>query len=250
MNKIFNWKNFTVLYLLFYLLLAFTVPLASYFSTFDIFALIIAIFCQIFGFGLCCAVAWKKQFFSSKLLVFFTLLTILSFPVSVLSSYLQMENSVLLDIAISYIILSFPMLIAFFIYLKQRNSYDIIDKPFLKLFCAYFACDTLANLIRLILINNSYNIFDYINIFSSIITVLFLLGYAWNYKIKNKTFVRAIAIYLFIVILLPHQLLSYQFSYDTGIYQLLTNPLGFIYVVLMSAFQMFIIYRFAFGINN
>ncbi len=66
MNKIFNWKNFSILYLLYWLILSATTPIISYFSTLDIFVLIVTMFCQIFGFGLCVAIGWKKQFFSTK----------------------------------------------------------------------------------------------------------------------------------------------------------------------------------------
>ncbi len=246
MNKIFNWKNFSILYLLYWLILSATTPIISYFSTLDIFVLIVTMFCQIFGFGLCVAIGWKKQFFSTKLVIFFTLLSVLSFPVTVLSGYFNSPEYGFLTIAIGGLIISFPMWIAFFIYLKNRNTYNMIEKPFLKLFCAYYAYSILCGLIRLILLNHNYNIFDYINILSGLIIALFVICYAWNYRIKNVKVIKTFAIYLMIAILLPLKLLSVQFLYDTGIQQLITNPLGFVYVILMTVFQLFIIYKYAF----
>lgn len=261
MGKIFNWKVVSILYTILYAINAILGPINDklYFFPFESFLIILSLFSVMFVLGVCYAVGWKKRLFSplslSVFILVFIITIILSAIQSVFDNIQYIENLTGLFIAIIFsiawmILLNIPTAIAFFVYVKNVKNYEKIEKPMYKMIISIMAFNFIGSVIQCLINKIVFtNLFDYLSIIGGLIFLVLGIGYAWNIKIGTKQVVRTLAFYFIIISLLPTSLLSYDYLLYNGVTASLANPIGISYIVAQIAFQIFVVYRYAFTKN-
>lgn len=262
LRKIFNWKVFSVLYAIFFMILGiFT------FATFDKNDILLpnvetilnmlGAFVEVTGVSYCFAKGWKVQLFSKKFSIVYAIVTVLFFPAIFL--YFCLYFPVMMDFDLFsgviasavtvalQIILILPAIVAYFMYFAEYKEYSSIKKGVHKILACAVCADAFCTLVALIFFKYQnlfkYNAFDYYGLFMSLLVLPLIVFYAWDIKAANQKLWKSFTILYVLSEILSYLYMSSQYKYDFDIFSSVTNILVLLAII---GYTLFVLYRYSF----
>lgn len=212
--------------------------------------------------GLYIGLGWKKKIFSYKVfnsiaIIFSIIILLNSF---VVFAVLFNSNSLIAIIGgdsnfhkVFYVLINLifyiPVIVGLITYYKSANNYEIIDKPYWKLFSLYFVISQLSIILATLHFAHphillKYNLWDYISILISIYMVLCVFGFSFNKKILTRQFWKITAIPVTIFLFIGNLLVSNIYKQDFAINLVISNSVAFLISVTINIISIIILYKY------
>lgn len=262
------WKIFFVLWvLLFMFLQAGGITSTFKLSEFTISAGYILTFISVLVAGYFYSLGWNKKMYSKKanniffviILLFFIAIATLAFFSGYSALQVQAKMSGISDLApyvvklavivlVSYSIIALPVIVAFFRYKKRYNEMQIVQKPYWKLFLTYFVLTAAVNSIYCLVSGDIklYNIWDYIDIVFSFVSIFWALGYAYNIKFKKQILWKVLFFPCVLTKMLCVYFASEAFMNVTGTNVIKISYSGLVFEIFIFTAVFYALYRYAF----
>ena len=219
-----------------------------------------------FILGIFYSLGWNQKLFSNKaknIFTIFFIIGVISFIVST-SIYIFQELS-MVEEAYSLVIIgailgsliltvfSNIFLIPFYYGLVKYNKVfsdsSIAQKPYWKLFSIFSVVSLFAFILfSLTKVSHfaSYNLLDFVMLFSCIYEIIFLIAFAWDKEIFNKLFWKITFIPYVVSLFFIPKYNSELFNQDFNLQYILNNPAALVEVIIINILFVYVLYKYAF----
>ena len=262
-NKIFNWKVVSILYLFVYIILSIaSFPLYNTDSILfpDIEAIfnLLMLFIITIGFGYCFANGWKIQLFSKKFSIIYAITVFCFIPIAFVYycfDFTVSMGDIFIGILASFITIvcfvfaMFPAIIGYSFYMTKYKEFSCVEKPAHKIISSYIAVNAFCYLIIMLLFKTEnfleYNSFDYLGIVISFLALPFTIAYAWNKKTVSSKFSKTFFVLFVVSNMLSFGHMSSQFKTDFFNFSL-NSIIGVLFSLIQLLYIIFVLYKYAF----
>lgn len=203
--------------------------------------------------GLCLGLGWKKKIFSYKVfnVIATTFSIIIMLNIVGIFSILLSGNSIVYKafFALSNLIFCIPIIVGLIAYYKSANNYELISKPYGKLFSLYFVVSEISVMLTTLFFSYShilfqYNPWDYISLLLNIYMVLCVFGFSFNKKIITRQFWKITAIPVTIFLFIENLLVSSVYKQDFSIDLIISNSVAFSIGLIIDIISVIILYKY------